>query len=95
MNEKHQLSESLVCPQCRSINDGATALGEQDQAPPRDGDCSVCLYCGEILEYTNMVTVLKIVSLEQLAERSTSQPQLVADLMRAQSLIIEMRTKEI
>lgn len=61
MNEKHQLSESLVCPQCGSNNDGASGLEEDEVAPPQDGDWAVCLYCGEILEYTNMVTVLKAV----------------------------------
>lgn len=39
-----------ACPHCRELNDDQTAM-EQD-AEPRDGDWSVCAYCGGLSVFT-------------------------------------------
>lgn len=46
-----QLKSKPHCPNCKKLLDGFTRL--PDKAKPKPGDISVCLYCGEILEFTD------------------------------------------
>jgi len=47
------------CPTCHQKLDAATEVfGESEQ--PKAGDVSVCLYCGELLEYDESLRVRKL-----------------------------------
>lgn len=49
---------ATACPQCRSEIDMATEI-VAGQVSPREGDFTVCLYCGEILRFGPALELLK------------------------------------
>lgn len=38
-------TKPVTCPACKTQMDGATPVG-RDKAVPKEGDFSVCIYCG-------------------------------------------------
>ena len=56
-----------VCPQCGSLNDGAASVHDR---VPKVGDVAVCFHCGELLEYTEDFSLIKMPpeSLDELDE---------------------------
>jgi hypothetical protein len=46
-----------VCPECNSRNDAAASPHD---APPKIGDVAVCFHCGELLEYTEDFSLIRM-----------------------------------
>ena len=46
----HRLEGDTKCPYCSAKLDGTSI--EDDKAPPKKGDLSVCIYCGGFLQFT-------------------------------------------
>ena len=57
------------CPTCGSQLDAATGLNDPEQLPSK-GDVSLCAYCGELLEYSDNLVLIKMRpgSLDELNE---------------------------
>lgn len=45
-----KLNDPSACPNCGKVMDAATAV-DGSGAVPQEGDVSVCLYCGEALQF--------------------------------------------
>ncbi|HET8688702.1 MAG TPA: hypothetical protein VFM18_18965 [Methanosarcina sp.] len=56
MNTTSHLPES-ICPTCKYIMDAATSVGEK--ATPSPGDISLCMGCGELLEFNDDLILVK------------------------------------
>lgn len=54
-----------VCLGCGKKIDGATYVGEEDQAPDPD-DITVCIYCGHIQAYAENLSLRELTPVEQL-----------------------------
>jgi transcription elongation factor Elf1 len=50
---------TCYCPTCETKLDAATALDESGHGPI-SGDVTICIYCGEILEFTAEMLVAKV-----------------------------------
>jgi hypothetical protein len=55
-----------ACLGCGRKIDGATYVGEEDQAPDPD-DITVCIYCGHIQAYAEDLSLRELTSVEQLS----------------------------
>lgn len=72
------------CPVCSYEMDEATCVSHQGEGPSA-GDLSVCLHCGEVLQF-NDILVLKTISDEELA---FLDDQTKATLAKAKSIIVK------
>jgi hypothetical protein len=75
------------CPTCSHRLDSATPLPNQGNCRPRPGDLTVCVKCGEALEYTEAM-FLKIATVSHLMGLPSEQQ---AAMSKAQKLIRERR----
>lgn len=58
--------EGCKCPTCQANLGGCTAVDGSDEGPTV-GDITVCLYCGEILEFTEGLRV-KLIEADTIPE---------------------------
>ena len=64
-----RLANTLVCPGCDTVVDGATYVGDDSSITgPSDGDISICLYCQEASIYTGGVTSLRLATIEEMRQ---------------------------
>lgn len=82
-NDRGPLPTS-TCPVCKYEMDSATCVGVEG-IEPQPGDVSLCLNCGEVLQY-NDILVLKTVTDEELAFMDN---QSKAAITMARSFIIK------
>jgi hypothetical protein len=59
---------SIPCPECETLLDSATSVAGDD-ATPKPGDITLCIYCGMLLEFTE--SGLKLISDEALDDLPT------------------------
>lgn len=71
------------CPACNYLCDSATPMEGEENVPPNPGDVSICLRCGEILEYAHDMALQKITP-KTIGELEPKQYDL---LMRSQNII--------
>jgi hypothetical protein len=50
---------ACLCPTCESKLDAATAFDDSG-ATARPGDVTICVYCNEILEFTEELMLVKV-----------------------------------
>lgn len=87
-------TNSLPCPNCGYELSGATCIEPgKEKAKPKEGDLSVCLGCGIILEFTKELKT-KMVSNVDLAKLAEEFPGTWMLLDRARNLIWEMRIQK-
>jgi len=84
-----QISDKVKCTGCGSDMDGFT--GVSHDAKPKDGDLSICFYCGSIGKYADNVTSLKSVPAEELERISIEDPELFRQLSSIVDEIKKMR----
>lgn len=89
-----RLSEKLICPSCGSKNDGATGFADSEGKTPVNGDLSVCYYCGAILQYSNDLTELRLVSASELAAMDDEQPGLADQMNRAREIVKQLNKED-
>lgn len=77
----------VACPLCGYKMDGSTDLAV-DQRPPRAGDFTVCLRCGEILRWGSDAELVPAVGFEIYDDLSAPQRM---QLLRAQRIIRQQR----
>lgn len=66
--------EGNPCPHCGHALNHCADLGGSDE-PPRPGDLSLCVQCGNILEFDDTLR-RRAIPLDQLRELLDEQPQL-------------------
>lgn len=49
-----KIDAHISCPTCKNTLDGFTEV-DDDSRKPKDGDISICVYCGSINKYANDV----------------------------------------
>lgn len=49
-----------ICPTCHYQMDTVTSLDDQLETPPQEHDITLCLKCGEILEFQKDLSVIVI-----------------------------------
>lgn len=82
------------CPNCGYELSGATCIEKgKAKLKPKQGDLSVCLGCGIILEFTSELKT-KMVSNKDLAELTNQFPETWMLLDRARNLVWEMRIQK-
>lgn len=52
-------SRESRCPNCGSELSGAASLSD-NKALPKTGDLSICMYCAELLEFRNDLTLARL-----------------------------------
>lgn len=88
MNDR--LNPQTLCPTCGNLLDGATCPTEED-ASPSEGDLSICLYCGTMLEFQADLTLCKL-SDEKYAELPLGE-RLALDRAAAATAIVRAKGK--
>ncbi len=79
MSTKHFRTGEDYCPSCKHLVDSATpAKGDCDPSP---GDVSLCLYCGELLEFNQHLKVV-LASEQTTSQLSVKQLAIIATLQR-------------
>ncbi len=79
----------VVCPVCKSPNEGHTEVSGGDDTP-EDGDLSICAYCGTLAKYTNVETKAR---LEELTPQETKEALEIPSVRKALSIIRSMSGK--
>ena len=77
------------CPVCRYEMDAATCISQNRKAQPRRGDVSVCMKCGELLEFDEKLQAVPA-ALETVLALSQDKENF-ALVTRAQRLVRERR----
>lgn len=90
MNRGSIVPES-ACPSCNKVMDRATSISE-DYAVPTPGSLSICICCGELLEYSSSLH-LQMLSKETLEEVKIKAPKIYRQLIKAQRMV-RRRNKE-
>jgi hypothetical protein len=52
--------QPYACPYCGEVNDAATTISLDDDAPPRAGDVTVCFKCASIAVFVVTPTSLSL-----------------------------------
>ena len=73
------------CPKCNSLLDDVTAM--EDGTMPEAGDITLCLYCGEILEFTKGMDLM-------LADVNSIVDTDFVQLQRAQQIVRAFHNKD-
>jgi hypothetical protein len=57
-----ELQSKPRCPQCLELLDGASEMRWDDihVNSPRPGDVTICIYCGEVLSFDDLLQLVKI-----------------------------------
>ncbi len=83
------------CPGCGAHLEGATGVkigseaGEMPPAPvPKEGDITICCYCGALLKYGPSLSVLKTSEEE---ERQVLATPYIGDLLRWRRALVAQR----
>lgn len=97
MNSFHLKSVNLDCPTCKTHLDGASSGESFNQ--PQQGDLSICIYCGSMLEFDGEGESLGFRELtkEDLEKLSVEHPLSYDQLMIFKTRIDELiaaRTKQ-
>jgi hypothetical protein len=82
IDDRERSLPTSFCPICRYEMDSATCV-EKELAEPSAGDLSVCLNCGELLQF-NEILVLRLLPTTQRADIDEESQKL---LTRASELI--------
>jgi len=72
-----------TCPTCAKLLDAATAIDGEGNSP-RTGDLSVCLYCGEIIEFGDDMELIKA-DIDSIVQADFLELQKAQKLVRAWS----------
>jgi hypothetical protein len=82
------LSEDF-CPVCSYKVDAATPLPGQGDCRPKAGDLSLCLKCGELLEYSSSLRLAQasLDSVQALDESTKAQIAHAQNVIRKERLI--------
>lgn len=75
----------MNCPKCKAEFDRITHANFTAQRPPKTGDLSVCVRCGEILQISKDLDFERI-TFERLAQLSSST---LNELQRMQRIVRE------
>lgn len=77
------------CPVCSHVLDSATGVPGQGDARPKPGDLSVCLKCGEVLEFAAdmSITVASVASLMALDATGAAMLEKAQRLIRRERYI--------
>ena len=87
---KHgKLESKLHCLKCKENVDGFSC---EEDASPRDGDISICVYCGTIGKYAQNVTKLEPMTESELESIKLEEPEVYKQLQDA-SLVISYMSK--
>jgi hypothetical protein len=78
------------CLGCGRKIDGATYVGEEDQAPD-PGDVTVCIYCGHIQAFDDDLKLRELTPVEQLD--IAGDPRILA-IQRARAIAEKMEKDE-
>jgi hypothetical protein len=73
------------CPVCHRSLDAAFAV-PKESVQPKDGDYSVCAYCGAMLRFSGDLS-LRIAADSELEDVKKQQPRLFVLLVNASNLI--------
>lgn len=88
MNKTVRHNNSFYCPSCGHKLDASTPITKEFRQP-KTGDHSLCIVCGEILQYKvekEWIDVERIRP-EVIKEMAEKQPRNLARLIHAQNLI--------
>lgn len=89
MTDPRQDITPSSCPSCGYHLDAASHTTDADTRPT-PGDYSVCINCGELLRFTEAMTVERL-SGRELDDLETQEPEVYAELWKASRTIIAMR----
>ena len=82
INHKHPSISH--CPACDVPISASSPLDETEEAPPEEGDFSICIVCAAILVYTKALE-LRLASREELIEALMEFPE----IRRAREIIMK------
>lgn len=72
------------CPSCKHHIDAASGTGNEG---PKDGDISICFYCGEILKFRGENITLDLITEEELLELKVLQEETYHQVLHYQESI--------
>jgi len=79
------------CSNCQHLLDAATNL-ENEKVEPNDGDISICVYCGQIGQYSSDGSISPMRE-DQMYSLFKEQPDLAKQVLEIQSVFAYMRSK--
>ena len=56
-DKSHMIGQNVNCPVCLELLDGASGFNTDNA--PKEGDISICIYCGEILIFNDDFSLSK------------------------------------
>lgn len=74
------------CPKCGYLLEMTTALNNHPDTKPSEGDLSICLDCGEILQF-NALLALEPFDLASLTDQVTNADECRRLMTKAQKII--------
>lgn len=69
-----KIDSHITCPTCKNTLDGFAEVADEG-AKPKDGDISICVYCGSINKYTNDVKDLIKMDQDSLLALERESPE--------------------
>ena len=57
-DERAGVNSDNLCPNCKEKLDAATAVSHESR--PKEGDLSVCFYCGQLLKFSSDGSLLPL-----------------------------------
>lgn len=88
---KNKLETSPECSVCKKFLDGFTAMDKKSK--PKDGDFSICLYCGTLGKYSDGLTRLVKLSKQEEQELAKNDPKMYNEIFQALMLTIAYKNR--